>query len=79
MTNQEIFDLMARFDASGITTFKLDTKELTLELSKGSAAPLSPPPSPPPPRRRAGPTVPASPHPWWAPSTPPPPPTPPPS
>ena len=40
MTNQEIFDLMARFDASGITTFKLDTKELTLELSKGSAAPL---------------------------------------
>lgn len=41
MTNQEIFDLMARFDASGITTFKLDTKELTLELSKGGAAPLA--------------------------------------
>lgn len=41
MTNQELFDLMARFDASGITTLKLDTKELSLELGKGGAAPLA--------------------------------------
>lgn len=38
MTNQEIFELMARFDASGLTSFKLTTKELTLELGKGAAA-----------------------------------------
>ena len=35
MTNQEIFELMARFDQSGITTFKLNTKDFTLELGKG--------------------------------------------
>ncbi|WP_209341927.1 acetyl-CoA carboxylase biotin carboxyl carrier protein [Flavonifractor sp. AGMB03687] len=40
MTNQEIFELMARFDASGITTFKLTTKDCTLELGKGGAAVL---------------------------------------
>ena len=38
MTNQEIFDLMARFDQSGITTFKLNTKDFTLELGKGGSA-----------------------------------------
>lgn len=40
MTNQEIFELMARFDASGITTFKLTTKDCTLKLGKGGAAVL---------------------------------------
>lgn len=40
MTNQEIFELMARFDASGITTFKLTTKDCALELGKGGAAVL---------------------------------------
>ena len=38
MTNQEIFELMTRFDQSGITSFKLNTKEFTLELGKGGAA-----------------------------------------
>ncbi|MCI7472256.1 MAG: acetyl-CoA carboxylase biotin carboxyl carrier protein [Clostridiales bacterium] len=38
MTNQEIFELMTRFDQSGITTFKLTTKDCTLELGKGGAA-----------------------------------------
>ena len=38
MTNQEIFELMARFDQSGITTFKLNTKDFTLELGKGGSA-----------------------------------------
>ena len=47
MTNQEIFELMARFDQSGITSFKLTTKDATLELGKGvgpvvSAAPAAP-------------------------------------
>ena len=42
MTNQEIFELMARFDQSGITTFlKLSTKDFSLELGKGGpAAPI---------------------------------------
>ena len=40
MTNQEIFELMTRFDASGITTFKLTTKDCNLELGKGGAAVL---------------------------------------
>ena len=38
MTNQEIFELMARFDQSGITTFKLNTKDFTLGLGKGGSA-----------------------------------------
>ena len=38
MTNQEIFELMTRFDQSGITTFKLNTKDFTLELGKGGSA-----------------------------------------
>ena len=38
MTNQEIFELMARFDQSGIATFKLNTKDFTLELGKGGSA-----------------------------------------
>ena len=41
MTNQEIFELMARFDQSGITSFKLTTKDVTLELGKGAAAPAA--------------------------------------
>ena len=47
MTNQEIFDLMARFDASTATTLKLSTKDFSLELGKGvAAAPLAPAPAP---------------------------------
>jgi len=38
MTNQEIFELMARFDASTATTLKLSTKDFSLELGKGGPA-----------------------------------------
>lgn len=37
MTNQEIFELMARFDASTATTLKLSTKDFSLELGKGGS------------------------------------------
>ena len=37
MTNQEIFELMARFDASAATSFKLTTKDFSLELGKGGS------------------------------------------
>jgi len=44
MTNQEIFELMARFDASTATTLKLSTKDFSLELGKAVAsAPTSAP------------------------------------
>ena len=44
MTNQEIFELMARFDASTATTLKLSTKDFSLELAKGGqGAPVPPP------------------------------------
>ena len=35
MTNQEIFDLMDRFQRSSIQTMKLSTQEFTIELSRG--------------------------------------------
>ena len=38
MSNQEIFELMARFDASAATSFKLTTKDFSLELGKGGGA-----------------------------------------
>ncbi len=45
MTNQEIFDLMDRFQRSSIHTMKLSTQEFTIELSRGgvpaSAAPVA--------------------------------------
>ena len=37
MTNQEILELMARFDASSLTAFKLHTKDTDLEMGKGTA------------------------------------------
>ena len=37
MTNQEIFELMARFDASAATSFKLTAKDFSLELGKGGS------------------------------------------
>ncbi|HJB71265.1 MAG TPA: acetyl-CoA carboxylase biotin carboxyl carrier protein subunit [Candidatus Flavonifractor avistercoris] len=47
MSNQEIFELMARFDASAATSFKLTTKDFSLELGKGvSAAPVCAAPAP---------------------------------
>ena len=45
MTNQEIFDLMDRFQRSSIQTMKLSTQEFTIVLSRGgvpaSAAPVA--------------------------------------
>ena len=45
MTNQEIFNLMDRFQRSSIHTMKLSTQEFTIELSRGgvpaSAAPVA--------------------------------------
>ena len=32
MTNQEILELMARFDASSLTSFKLHSKDADLEI-----------------------------------------------
>lgn len=37
MTNQEIFDLMARFDASGLQRLKLSQADVQIELEKGTA------------------------------------------
>ena len=43
MTNQEIFELMARFEASSATLFKLTSKDFSLELAKGGqGAPVPP-------------------------------------
>ena len=38
MTNQEIMELMARFDASSLTSFKLHSKDTELEMGKGAVA-----------------------------------------
>ena len=38
MTNQEIFDLMDRFQRSSIHTMKLSTQDVTIELAKAPAA-----------------------------------------
>lgn len=45
MTNQEIYQLMAQFDQSGLTTLKVTRKDFSLELGKAapvSAAPVAP-------------------------------------
>ena len=45
MTNQEIYELMARFDQSGLTTLKVTRKDFSLELGKNvavAAAPVAP-------------------------------------
>ena len=46
MTNQEIYDLMARFDASGLQTLRLSQGEFTIELGKGGASASPVPPAP---------------------------------
>lgn len=45
MTNQEIYELMARFDQSGLTTLKVTRKDFSLELGKNVtvAAPVAAP------------------------------------
>ena len=47
MTNQEIFELMARFEASSATLFKLTSKDFSLELAKGGQGVPVPPPAAP--------------------------------
>ena len=70
MIDKDIFELMARFNAGAATSFKLTTKEFTLELGKGGGAPApAAPAAPPAPAPRPPPR--ASPPPWWVPSTPP--------
>ena len=43
MTNQEIIDLIACFDRSGLTSLRLTRQDVTIEMTKGGAAV---PPSP---------------------------------
>lgn len=43
MTNQEIFDLMARLERSSVCRLRVQQGDFSLELDKGAA--LSPPPS----------------------------------
>ena len=38
MTNQEIYDLMARFDGSGLQTLKLSRGDFTIELGKAAVS-----------------------------------------
>lgn len=42
MTNQEIYELMARFDQSGLTTLKVTRKDFSLELGKSAAVAAAP-------------------------------------
>ena len=58
MTNQEILELMARFDASSLTSFKLHSKDADLEMGKGIPAALAAAPAP-----AAAPAAPAAPAP----------------
>lgn len=75
MTNQELNDLLARFEGSSLSKLKLSTQEFTIEMerahlrSRRAGDPGSgccPRQCPRPPNRRAMP----SPPPWWVPSTP---------
>ena len=62
MTNQEIYDLMARFDASGLHRLKLAQGDFKIELEKGAAlaAPVpaaAPAPAVSAPAPEAGPVI----------------------
>lgn len=43
MTNQEIYDLMARFDAGGLQKLKLSQGDFKIELEKAAPAPAAAP------------------------------------
>ena len=43
MTNQEIFELMSRFEGSSLRAMKVTRGDCTLELERGSAAPAPQP------------------------------------
>ena len=45
MTNQEIFELLDRFERSGLASLKLRRGDFSLELSRASASALSPAPA----------------------------------
>lgn len=59
MTNQEIFEILSRFESSSIRTMKLKTGEFSIELSKdGTAAPALQPAAPAcPPEKKAAPAI----------------------
>ena len=59
MNNQEIFDLMARFDAGAATKMKLTVGNFSLELEKGAAcaAPAAVRPGAAQPRQPEGPCI----------------------
>lgn len=40
MTNQEIFDLIDRFEDSSLQTLKLSTEDFSMELGRGVSSPL---------------------------------------
>ena len=64
MTNQELNDLLARFEGSSLSKLKLSTQEFTIEMERAVSAPASPaipaaavPPSVSVPKAPAGETV----------------------
>ncbi len=42
MTNQEIYELMTRFDSSSLTQMKLTRKDFSIELSRGASCVAAP-------------------------------------
>lgn len=69
MTNQELFELMDRFSASGLTGLRLTQKDVSLELTWNGAAPAAPAPACA--RRGRNRRGRSCPHRWWGPITPP--------
>ena len=57
MTNQEIFELMSRFEGSGLRAMKVTRGDCTLELERGSAAPAPQPSAAPAPEKQEEPAV----------------------
>ena len=41
MTNQELFELLARFESSSLTSLKLSDGAFSLELSRGKLTPCN--------------------------------------
>ena len=42
MTNQELNDLLARFEGSSLSKLKLSTQEFTIEMERAVSAPAAP-------------------------------------
>ena len=57
MTNQEIFELMSRFEGSGLRAMKVTRGDCTLEMERGAAAPAPQPSAAPVPEKREEPAV----------------------